>query len=261
MNDRIKNPILESVYNYYNDGKNYLNESINEEGLCAVVDDNMFGDLMDMVQKGIYEEVENGHIIIPTMGSYTFHITPGDECYLDDERGNEHEVQIDRTKLQQLLQSINTPQYRMVSEKKDSIRGGESYGDAILWHLAPGTPEEQGLKDAHTAAQKVIDRRRAEKEDALNNPSLQDRRNDPEYMNQVNDYWNDRRENMAEPHGFGTSGTKSLFPLEEMEDNSVYDLANDEKGDKANFAARGAGYINEDRLHKIVSETINKILK
>ena len=115
-NVKIKNPILESVYNYYTNANNYLNESLTEDGYCITVDDRLFNDLMDMIHTGTYDEVENGHILIPTEGGYTFHITPNSELYLDDERGNELEAQIDPQKLSQLMQAIRTPQYKMVSE-------------------------------------------------------------------------------------------------------------------------------------------------
>ena len=267
----IKNPILEAVFNYYEDGKNYLNESMNEEGQCAVVDDKMFGDLMDMVQKGVYEEIENNHILIPTMGAYTFHITPSGECYIDDERGNEFEAQIDRTKLQQLLQSINTPQYRMVSEGASNpfsnVQQDPETG-FITFTKKDNVSPEDAMNAAHDAVERAKERRYSQKEDEFNNPSLQDRRNDPEYMDQVADYWNNRRDNMAEPHGFGTSGTKPLFPLEEMniaqdDDNNVYDLANDEKGDKPSFAAKGAGYIklDESKLSQIIDNVLKEIIK
>ena len=48
-NVEIKNPILESVYNYYTNANNYLNESLTEEGHCITVDDRLFNDLMDMI--------------------------------------------------------------------------------------------------------------------------------------------------------------------------------------------------------------------
>lgn len=154
----------------------------------------------------------------------------------------------------------------MVSEGKDNpftnvVQDPET--KYITFTKKDNVSPEVAQQAAHDAVMRAKDRRMAQQDDEFDNPSLEDRRNDPEYMDKVSSYWNNRRENMAEPHGFGTSGTKPLFPLDEMTDdeNSVYDLANDEKGDKAQFAAKGVGYINEDKLHSIINRVIKRTLK
>ncbi len=117
-NVKIENPILNEVYNYYTNEKNYLNETITEEGYGLVVDNNMFVDLMDMVQTGTFEEIENGHYLIPIGNNSTFHYVANGDCYIDDERGNEYDVVIDDAKLNDLARALN-PQYKMVSESTD----------------------------------------------------------------------------------------------------------------------------------------------
>lgn len=260
----IKNTILESVYNYYTDSSNYINESLEEEAYSVTVDDRMFNEIMDMVANNVFEDVGNGHILIPTMGSYTFHITPAHECYLDDENGNEHEVEIDENRLQQILNAIQEPQYRMVSEGKNNPFTHveqDPETNYVMFTKKHNVPMEDAMKAAHNTVLKMKDKRRAERDARLTyNPTLQDKRDDPEYMDKVRDYWNDRRENMGEPHGYSTSGTKTLSPLDETDDNSVYDLANDEKGDKAQFAAAGIGYIHEGKLHEAIAKVIREII-
>lgn len=263
-NIKIENPILESVYKYYTNANNYLTESLYEEGHCITVDDRLFNDLMDMIQTGTYYEVENGHILIPTEGGYTFHITPNGELYLDDERGNELETQIDPQKLSQLMQAIRTPQYKMVSEGNGNNAFTNVEQDPetkfIKFTKKDNVSPEDAQKAAHIAIEKAKTRRAAERDDADNNMSLEDRFNDPDYRDKVTDYWNNRRENMAEPHGFGTSGTKPLFPLKETTDEGdVYDPS----AVKPDVAQDGlpTGLVNEARLSQIVKEIIKKKLQ
>jgi len=263
-NVEIKNPILEGVYNYYTNANNYLTESLTEEGHCITVDDRLFNDLLDMIQTGTYDEVENGHILIPTEGGYTFHITPNGELYLDDERGNELEAQIDPQKLNQLMQAIRAPQYKMVSEGNGNNAFANVEQDPetkfIKFTKKDNVSPEDAQKAARIAIEKAKARRAAERADADSNPPLKDRLNDPDYRGKVTDYWNNRRENMAEPHGFGTSGTKSLFPLEETTDEGdVYDPS----AEKPDVAQDGlpTGLVNEARLSQIVKEIIKKKLQ
>lgn len=263
-NVKIENPILESVYKYYTNANNYLTESLYEEGHCITVDDRLFNDLMDMIQTGTYDEVENGHILIPTEGGYTFHITPNSELYLDDERGNELEAQIDPQKLSQLMQAIKTPQYKMVSEGNGNNAFTHVEQDPetkfIKFTKKDNVSPEDAQRAAHIAVEKAKARRAAERDDADNNMSLEDRFNDPDYRDKVTDYWNNRRENMAEPHGFGTSGTKPLFPLEETTDEGdVYDPS----AVKPDVAQDGLpiGLVNEARISQIVREIIKNKLQ
>lgn len=266
-NLEIKNPILESVYNYYTNANNYLTESVNEEGHCITVDDRLFNDLMDMIKTGTYDKVENGHILIPTEGGYTFHITPTGEIYLDDERGNELEAQIDPQKLSQLMQAIRTPQYKMVSEGNGNNAFTNVEQDPetkfIKFTKKDNVSPEEAQKAAHIAVEKAKARRTAEREDAENNMSLKDRFNDPEYRDKVSDYWNNRRENMAEPHGFGTSGTKSMFNPNELEESTNEGDVYDPSAEKPDVAQDGlpTGLVNEARLSQIVKEIIKKKLQ
>lgn len=266
-NIKIKNPILESVYNYYTNANNYLTESLNEEGYCITVDDRLFNDLLDMIQTGTYDEVENGHILIPTEGGYTFHITPNGELYLDDERGNELEAQIDPQKLSQLMQAIRTPQYKMVSEGNGNNAFTNVEQDPetkfIKFTKKDNVSPEEAQKAAHIAVEKAKARRTAEREDAENNMSLEDRFNDPEYRDKVSDYWNNRRENMAEPHGFGTSGTKSMFSPNELEESTNEGDVYNPSAEKPDVAHDGlpTGLVNEARLSQIVKEIIKKKLQ
>ena len=267
-NVKIENPILESIYKYYTNANNYLTESLTEEGHCITVDDRLFNDLMDMIQTGTYDEVENGHILIPTEGGYTFHITPNSELYLDDERGNELEAQIDPQKLSQLMQAIKNPQYKMVSEGNGNNaftnveKKPGSYPVFTLKDefMKDDASRQKGMDAIHTAMEKAKARRNAEREDAENNMSLQDRFNDPEYRDKVSDYWNNRRKNMAEPHGFGTSGTKSLFPLEEMNLEGDEYSPTDVKPDIAKDGMP-VGLVNEARISQIIREIIKNKLQ
>jgi hypothetical protein len=258
--NKTKTSLLESVFNYYSDRRNYIKESVNEDGLSVCVDDAMFNDIMDMIKHNVFEKIEDGQILIPTMGAYTFHITPDNKCYLDDDNGNEHEVEIDNAKLQTILQAIQTP---VISEKiSNPFTGVQQDPETgfVTFTKKDNVSQNDAIKSAHDAIERAKSRRKSQEDDSIPD-TLQDKRNNPEYMSKVNAYWNNRKNNMAEPHGFGTSGTKTLFPIDEMDDDSVYDLANDDKGDKAQFAAKGMGYINEDKIRHIVSNIIEQILK
>ena len=257
-NVEIKNPILESVYNYYTNANNYLNESLTEEGHCITVDDRLFNDLMDMIQTGTYDEVENGHIIIPTEGGYTFHITPNSEIYLDDERGNELEAEIEPQKLTQLMKAIRTPQYKMVSEGNGNNPFTNVEQDPETKLINFTKKDNVSPEDAQNAAHTALEKHKARQANKTQQPSLQDRFNDR--REESSEYWKNRRENMAEPHGFGTSGTKPLFPLDEM------NLEGDEYNPsdiKPDIAKDGmpVGLVNEERLSQIVKEIIKKKLQ
>ena len=214
-----ENPILKEIYGYYTNRSNYLKESMNEEGYGLTVDNNMFVDLMDMVQTGTYDEVENGHFLIPIGNNSTFHYVNNGECYVDDERGNEYDVNIDDAKLNDLARALNNG-YRMVSEGngRNAFTKVEQDPDTkfIKFTKKDNVSPEEACDAAHQALLKAKSRRSGEG----SNPSLKDRRNDPEYMDKVSDYWKDRRGNMAEPHGFGTSGTLSMFPPEDLEESA-----------------------------------------
>lgn len=260
-NVKIKNPILESVYNYYTNASNYLNESLTEEDHCITVDDTLFNDLMDMIQTGTYDEVENGHIIIPTEGGYTFHITPNGELYLDDERGNELEAQIDPQKLSQLMQAIKTPQYKMVSEGNGNNPFTNVEQDPETRFIKFTKKDNVSPEDAQNAAHTAMEKHKERQANKTSQPSLQDRLNNK--REEVSNYWKDRREKMAEPHGFGTSGTKAMF-----NPNEIHESANE--GDeyipsdvKPDIAQDGlpTGLVNEARLNQIVKEIIKNKLK
>jgi hypothetical protein len=256
-NVKIENPILESVYKYYTNANNYLTESLYEEGHCITVDDRLFNDLMDMIQTGTYDEIENGHILIPTEGGYTFHITPNSELYLDDERGNELEAQIDPQKLSQLMQAIKTPQYKMVSEGNGNNAFTHVEQDPETRFIKFTKKDNVSPEDAQKAAHTALEKAKARRGDKTSEPSLNDRRNDPEYMEKVHNYWDDRRENMALPHG----GSHPRLPgLEESTDEGdVYDPS----AVKPDVAQDGlpTGLVNEARISQIVREIIKNKLQ
>lgn len=254
----IKNPILESVYSYYNNGKNYIKENLNEEGRCIVVDDTMFNDIIDMVETGTYTENEPGHILIPTEGGYTLNIEPNGDMYLDDDSGNELEAQIDKDKLDQILMLINSKDYDLVSENKNNpFTNVEQDPESgfITFTKKGNVPMDDALKGAHNAVEKSKEKF-FNKKNSEPDPSLQDRRNDTEYMDKVHDYWNDRN-SRPEPHGYGTSGTLPMFN-ESTDEADMYDPAA-EKPDMTVYPPKGLG-INESRIAEIVSRIIkNKI--
>lgn len=236
----MRNLLLEEIYNYYNNEQNYIDKSLNESVQCVVVDDNMFDGIMDMVQKNVFEEIENGHILIPIMGSYTFNITPDGECYLDDEMGNEYDAQIDNAKLQQILKSIESSKSEMMSEGKYNpftkvVQDPET--NVRIYTKKPDVSIEDAKKEAHEAGMRASNRSMEKWNDRINNPSLKDRREDDDYMDRVRKYWAYRREHKSEPHGFGTSGMMTLFPLDEM------------------------GYVNEDKLRSIINRVVKQTLK
>lgn len=272
MNEaKIENPILESVYNYYTNANNYLTESLYEEGHCITVDDRLFNDLMDMIQTGTYDEVENGHILIPTEGGYTFHITPNSELYLDDERGNELEAQIDPDKLSQLMQAIKTPRYRMVSEGNGNnpfVSAEQEPGSYPVFKLKDqymknDVTRQQGLDAVHNAIERGKSRRAEQEDDAMDAKYHQNRFNDPEYRNASREYWKNRRENMAEPHGFGTSGTIPMFNPNEIKESTDEGDVYDPSAVKPDVAQDGlpTGLVNEARISQIVKEIIKNKLK
>ena len=256
-NVKIENPILESVYKYYTNANNYLTESVNEEGYCITVDDRLFNDLMDMIQTGTYDEVENGHILIPTEGGYTFHITPNSELYLDDERGNELEAQIDPQKLSQLMQAIKTPQYKMVSEGNGNNPFTNVEQDPETKFIKFTKKDNVSSEDAQKAAHTAIEKHKERQANKTSQPSLQNRRNDSEYMDKVHDYWKDRRENMALPHG---DSYPRLPGLEESANEGDEYIPSDVKPDIAQDGLP-TGLVNEARLSQIVKEIIKNKLK
>lgn len=256
-NVKIENPILESVYKYYTNANNYLTESLYEEGHCITVDDRLFNDLMDMVQTGTYDEVENGHILIPTEGGYTFHITPNGELYLDDERGNELEAQIDPQKLNQLMQAVKTTQYKMVSEGNGNNPFINVEQDPETKFITFTKKDNVSPEDAQKAAHDAILKHKERHADKTPTLSLQDKRNDPEYMEKVHDYWDDRRENMGFPHG-------DFYPrLPGLEESTNEGDVYDPSAIKPDVAQDGlpTGLVNEARISQIVREIIKNKLQ
>lgn len=254
-NFNIKNPILESVYNYYTNKKNYLKETINEEGYCIEVDDTMFNDIIDMIETGTYAENEPGHILIPTEGGYTLNIEPNGEIYLDDERGNEMEATIDPQKLSQIMNLIKSKDYKLVSENKNNpftnVKQDPESG-FIKFTKKDNVSQDDAMNAAHNAVEKAKARRASEKEDD-DQPSKEDK------LAKSKEYWQNRRDNMAEPHGYGTSGTRQMQFNESTDEGDVYDPA----AVKPDIAQDGlpTGLVNEARLSEIVREIIKNKLK
>jgi len=254
-NFNIKNPILESVYNYYTNKKNYIKENLNEEGYCIEVDDTMFNDIIDMIETGTYTENEPGHILIPTEGGYTLNIEPNGEIYLDDERGNEMEATIDPQKLSQIMNLIKSKDYKLVSENKNNpftnVEQDPETG-FIKFTKKDNVSQDDAMNAAHNAVEKAKARRASEKEDD-DQPSKEDK------LAKSKEYWQNRRDNMAEPHGYGTSGTLQMQFNESTDEGDVYDPA----AVKPDIAQDGlpTGLVNEARLSEIVREIIKNKLK
>ena len=254
-NFNIKNPILESVYNYYANKKNYIKENLNEEGYCIKVDDTMFNDIIDMIETGTYTENEPGHILIPTEGGYTLNIEPNGEIYLDDERGNEMEATIDPQKLSQIMNLIKSKDYKLVSENKNNpftnVEQDPETG-FIKFTKKDNVSQDDAMNAAHNAVEKAKARRASEKEDD-DQPSKEDK------LAKSKEYWQNRRDNMAEPHGYGTSGTRQMQFNESTDEGDVYDPA----AVKPDIAQDGlpTGLVNEARLSEIVREIIKNKLK
>lgn len=254
-NFNIKNPILESVYNYYTNKKNYIKENLNEEGYCIEVDDTMFNDIIDMIETGTYTENEPGHILIPTEGGYTLNIEPNGEIYLDDERGNEMEATIDPQKLSQIMNLIKSKDYKLVSENKNNpftnVEQDPETG-FIKFTKKDNVSQDDAMNAAHHAVEKAKARRASEKEDD-DQPSKEDK------LAKSKEYWQNRRDNMAEPHGYGTSGTLQMQFNESTDEGDVYDPA----AVKPDIAQGGlpTGLVNEARLSEIVREIIKNKLK
>ena len=138
----------------------------------------------------------------------------------------------------------------------------ETNPDTVGWITVPNTVIDyvvvQSPEDAQNAAHTALEKHKARQANKTQQPSLQDRFNDR--REESSEYWKNRRENMAEPHGFGTSGTKPLFPLDEM------NLEGDEYNPsdiKPDIAKDGmpVGLVNEERLSQIVKEIIKKKLQ
>lgn len=253
--DNEKSTILNEVYKYYTNTSNYLNENLNEDGYCVTVDDQMFNDILDMINTGTYSETEPGHILIPTEGGYTLHITPNGGIYLDDERGNEMEVSIDQQKLNQIMNTIASRDYKQVSENRNNpFTNVEQDPESgfVKFTKKDNVSDGDAKKAMRTAVNKSKERHDAKRQETTP-PSMKDKRNDPKYMGKVHGYWDKRRDNMAEPHGYGTSGTLSMFK-ESTDEADMYDPAAD-KPDTTVYPPKGLG-INEARLAKIVSRII-----
>lgn len=246
--NKLTENILSSIYNYYTNEKNYLNESICEDDYSVVMDDNLFNDVMDMVQTGTVQETESGHYLIPTKDGNTFHFILNGDSYMDDERGNEYDVILDEKQKNELLQTL-MPNYSMVMENNNNpFTNVETEPNGIFsrFTLKDGVPMEDGLNAVHTAVEKARQRRDQHIKDAEAEEEYNDRYNDPEYREKARNYWQNRYDNMAEPHGFGTSGTLSMG-LEEME----------AKGDIAHFEAIGHGdaTLEEDDNQEITNNS------
>lgn len=256
---QIESPILNEVFNYYTNKKNYLNESLEEEGQCVVMDEQLFSDVMDMVQKGVYENMEDGQILIPTMGSYTLHITPSGECYLDDEYGNENEVQIDQAQLSQIMQSIKSSQYHMVSEGSNPFTNVQQDPETgfVTLTTKDGISDQEGLDAAHKAMVKAKDRRMSQKLDKRQQDEFNNRFNDPEWREEM------RRKREGWVDKYKPWNQYELNLQEEANEADMYDIDANEKPDMGHPAAEGAGYIklDEARLSQIVNNVIKQILK
>lgn len=252
-----RSTILEDVYKYYTNEKNYLTESMCEDGGSIVIDDALFGDIMSMVHEGVFEEMEDGCILIPTKSNSTFIIAPNGECYISDNLSDdEHEVQIEGNKLNQIMQDVKGQKYGMVSEGKNSIIGANSDGQFFNFKLKPGTPEEQGIKDVHDATQKAVDRRRAEKEDAQKQAEFNNRFNNPEW-----------REEMSQKRQDWLNRYNPWNQLDLFEEQNEVDMRNTEVNTKPNTehqAGIGNGSIiklSENKLRQIIEDVIDQIMK
>ena len=254
-NSNIKNPILESVYNYYTNKKNYIKENLNEEGYCMEVDDTMFNDIIDMIETGTYTENEPGHILIPTEGGYTLNIEPNGEIYVDDERGNEMEAHIDPQKLRQIIALINSKEYKLVSENRNNpftkVEQDPKTG-IVNFTKKDNVSQDDAMNAAHNAIEKAKERRLAQNTDDVQ-PSKEDK------LAKSREYWQNRRNNMAEPHGYGTSGTLQMNFNESTDEGDVYDPA----AEKPDVAQDGlpTGLVNEARLSEIITKIIKNTLK
>lgn len=220
----MKKSILTQVYEYYTNSSNYLNESIEEEGYGITMDNNMFVDLMDMIQTGTYEEIENGHYLIPTSNNSTFHYIANGDCYIDDERGNEYDVVIDDAKLNDLARALGT-QYKMVSEGKTPIVGQKQDGEFTVFTMKPGTSEKNGLKAAHAEREKM-DAEKAHK----------NRVNDPEWREKYGKMrkdWVDNPSTTNDPRQKRIPWEKYGDLEESANEEDMYDIQSNEKPDVA----------------------------
>lgn len=248
------NSILESVQRFYTNTNNYVKEGLEEEGNCIVANDNIISEIQDMIYSGNFEEVDNGHYLIPIMGNKTFHLLANGQCYIDDELGNENEVQIMPNDVKELLNMVHPTEYRMVSEKKNVFTGFDQdpQSKIIQWHTKKGVSPDKAKEEAHNALQRHIERQNNKEE----GPSLKDRRNDPDYMDKVRQH--------KEKRGCDHDWRQLKLDLKEENDDSVYNLGNDEKGNTEFQASQGNGYINkldEDKLRQIVKNAVAANMK
>lgn len=224
--NRFVENILKNVGTYYNDGKNYLGESIDGLGDTIKLDSTMFDDLVDMVRRKVYQRTEDGDYLIPTVDDMTLRLSAKGASFLENQDGEKRPVDIDGAKKRTLLDMLSFleahTEHGDVNENKNNLftkvePEGDSVGDSVTkWHAKDGVSREAVDNAIQRAIAKAKDRKFQHETDAEAEEEYNDRYNDPEYREKGREYMQNRRDTMAEPHGYGTSGTGMLFNLDEL---------------------------------------------
>ena len=156
MKSNFTNSILESVYGYYADTKNYINESLNEEAYSIVVSGDMLKDIMDQVQSGVFEQ-DGDYYKIPTTGNSTFCISPNGDAMIEDMTGDIHSVDIDNRAKEQILNMVHPTEY--VDELSESTDETDMYDTQA--NAKPDTANfaAQGMGQIHENKQKNTNRK------------------------------------------------------------------------------------------------------